>query len=153
MQDCKVLLVTKCGFLSWISYAIRNMFNSNPEVLQLIINILKSLVSVKNSSNIIPIAVILLRKLFLRKKIHRKIIEDLLQILATLYSSCKDKDLLSENDIHLIIKFASPYLDLRWKKMYGNCLRYKSVLGVSEMDENINKYVISIVRQFVNNYI
>lgn len=149
IASCKVNLVTQFGLLSWLNQIVQNNSDFNNHFLSCLVSILQSLKTVKNTSSVIFTILVLLHKLH-SKPVDHQCIENLFEILSLLYCS-KKKNVLAKRDIEFIIDFAVPYHSPKLDKICRNCIKYSSVVGVSECDSIVTNYIIRIIRRFFNN--
>lgn len=145
-------MVTKYGLLSWISQVVQNISKNQTNHVLCIIKILKLVVvsiSFKNASYVLAISILLTHKL-ISSNINKNDLEELLYVVSESYFLCKDKNILSEYDMKLLIKFTKPFLDARCIKTLENCLRYNSVIGLEENNNIVYNYLIRILRRFIH---
>lgn len=150
IQNCKLFMVTKCGLLSWINQIVQNTYKNQANLFSWIIKMMKLLITAKNASSVLATSLLLTRKLVSINTSDNNV-EDLLHVLSETYCLCNDETILRESDIRLIIELASPLLDSRCKKLFENCLRYKSVIGLDVEDGRVGSCVVRILRNFVCN--
>lgn len=115
-----------------------------------IVEILDLLISAKNSSSIMFIALQLLRKIP-HLRMEDDSLERLLAVLARVCDTSKIKDMLDEKTAQLILDISTPLLSSESVKKYRNCLNFKSALVIRRTThvDRVDHYVERILRFYL----